>query len=44
MTCLPRWLSRSQPTLIRLALALDCKVVELVSIFDKTDLRSLLPK
>lgn len=36
-----------QPTLgtmIRLAVALDCKVADLVSVFNKTDLRSLLPK
>ncbi len=29
--------------LIRLAVALDCKVTDLVSIFDKTDLRALIP-
>jgi hypothetical protein len=36
----------SLTTILRfaLALALDCKVVELVSMFDKTDLRALLPK
>jgi len=31
-------------TVIRLALALDCKVAALTSAFDKTDLASLLPK
>jgi transcriptional regulator with XRE-family HTH domain len=31
-------------TVLRLALALQCKVVELTSVFDKTDLASLLPK
>lgn len=31
-------------TVLRLAAALECKVVELVSVFDKTDLPSLLPK
>jgi len=31
-------------TLIRLAIALDCKFGALVSPFDKADLRSLLPK
>jgi transcriptional regulator with XRE-family HTH domain len=34
----------SLTTLIRLAVALECKVTDLVSIFNKTDLRSLLPK
>jgi transcriptional regulator with XRE-family HTH domain len=34
----------SLTTILRLALALDCKVVDLVSVFDKTDLRALLPK
>lgn len=34
----------SLTTIIRLAVALDCKVVDLVSVLDKTDLRSLLPK
>lgn len=34
----------SLTTILRLALALKCKVVELVSIFDKSDLESLLPK
>src|SRR4051794_17255479 len=31
-------------TVVRLALALDCQVVELTSVFDKTGLLSLLPK
>ena len=31
-------------TLLRLALALDCKVSALVSVFDKEDLGKLLPK
>jgi transcriptional regulator with XRE-family HTH domain len=31
-------------TVIRLAIALDCKVVDLTSAFDKTDLLSLVPK
>lgn len=31
-------------TIIRLALALDCKVGALVSVFDKEDLAPLLPK
>jgi transcriptional regulator with XRE-family HTH domain len=31
-------------TVLRLATALECKVIELVGVFDKTDLRSLLPK
>jgi hypothetical protein len=31
-------------TVIRLAIALDCKVATLVASFDKTDLASLLPK
>lgn len=34
----------SLTTLIRLAVALECKVTDLVSIFNRTDLRSLLPK
>ena len=29
---------------LRLAVALDCKVTDLVSVFDKTDLPSILPK
>lgn len=31
-------------TIMRLALALDCKVSALVSVFDKEDLAPLLPK
>jgi transcriptional regulator with XRE-family HTH domain len=31
-------------TVIRLAIALECKVVELTSVFDKTGLSALLPK
>ena len=31
-------------TLLRLALALDCKVSALVSVFDKEDLSKLLPR
>ena len=31
-------------TVIRLAVALDCKVGALTSVFDKSDLASLLPK
>jgi transcriptional regulator with XRE-family HTH domain len=31
-------------TIIRLALALECKVSALVSVFDKEDLAKLLPK
>lgn len=34
----------SLTTLLRIAVALDCKVTALVSIFDKTDLPSILPK
>lgn len=34
----------SLTTIIRLAVALDCKVLDLVGAFDKTDLRTLLPK
>lgn len=34
----------SLTTIIRLAVALDCKVVDLVAVLDKTDLRSLLRK
>ena len=30
-------------TVLRLAVALECRVIELVSVFDKTDLASLLP-
>lgn len=31
-------------TVVRLAIALDCNVAELTSVFDKTDLPSLLQK
>jgi transcriptional regulator with XRE-family HTH domain len=34
----------SLTTILRLAVALDCKVMDLISIFDKTDLSSVLPK
>jgi len=34
----------SLTTIIRIAVALDCKVMDLVGAFDKTDLRALLPK
>ena len=34
----------SLTTIIRLAVALDCKVTDLVGLFDKKNLRSLLPK
>jgi len=34
----------SLTTVLRLALALDCKVMALVGVFDKTDLRSILPR
>lgn len=34
----------SLTTILRLAVALDCKVMDLVGAFDKTDLRALLPK
>jgi hypothetical protein len=34
----------SLTTILRLAVALGCKVPELVSIFDKTDLPPILPK
>jgi hypothetical protein len=34
----------SLTTILCLALALDCKVVELINIFDKSDLRALLPR
>lgn len=34
----------SLTTIIRLAVALDCKVTNLVGMFDKKNLRSLLPK
>ncbi len=31
-------------TVLRLAVALECKVTDLVRVFDKTDLPSILPK
>jgi hypothetical protein len=31
-------------TVLRLAAALECKVMDLVGVFDKTDLPSILPK
>jgi transcriptional regulator with XRE-family HTH domain len=31
-------------TVLRLAVALECKVMQLVAVFDKTDLQSILPK
>ena len=34
----------SLTTIIRIAVALECKVMDLVGAFDKTDLRALLPK
>jgi len=34
----------SLTTVIRLAVALECKVMDLVGMFDKKNLRSLLPK
>lgn len=34
----------SLTTILRLAVALPCKVTELVSVFDKEDLSKLLPK
>lgn len=34
----------SLTTIIRIAVALDCKVMDLVGAFDKTDLRKMLPK
>jgi transcriptional regulator with XRE-family HTH domain len=34
----------SLTTLLRLSVALDCKVTELVSVFNKTDVRMLLPE
>jgi transcriptional regulator with XRE-family HTH domain len=34
----------SLTTIIRLAVALDCKVTELFGVFDKTNLRALVPK
>ena len=34
----------SLTTVLRLAMALGCKVTDLVGVFDKTDLHSLLPR
>jgi len=34
----------SLTTVLRLALALDCKVMDLVGVFDETDLRAIVPK
>jgi transcriptional regulator with XRE-family HTH domain len=34
----------SLTTVLRLAVALNCKVMDLVGAYDKTDIRSLLPK
>jgi transcriptional regulator with XRE-family HTH domain len=34
----------SLTTVLRIAVALDCKVTALVSIFDKTDLPAILPR
>jgi len=34
----------SLTTVLRIAVALDCKVTALVSVFDKADLPSMLPK
>ncbi|MDP9191457.1 MAG: helix-turn-helix transcriptional regulator [Acidobacteriota bacterium] len=34
----------SLTTILRLAVALDCKVTDLIAIFDKTDLLLILPK
>ncbi len=34
----------SLTTILRLALALDCKVTALTAVFDKVDLRAILPK
>jgi transcriptional regulator with XRE-family HTH domain len=34
----------SLTTILRLAVALNCKVVDLVGAYDKTDIRSVLPK
>lgn len=34
----------SLTTILRIALALDCKATALISVFDKADLRSILPK
>lgn len=34
----------SLTTILRIALALDCKASALISVFDKADLRAILPK
>lgn len=34
----------SLTTILRIALALDCKATALISVFDKSDLRLILPK
>ena len=34
----------SLTTILRLAVALNCKVIDLVGAYDKTDIRPLLPK
>ena len=34
----------SLTTILRLAVALDCKVMDLVGAYDRMDIRSLLPK
>jgi transcriptional regulator with XRE-family HTH domain len=34
----------SLTTILRLAVALDCKVTDLIAMFDKTNLLSILPK
>ena len=34
----------SLTTVLRIAVALDCRVTALVSVFDKSDLASMLPK
>ena len=34
----------SLTTVIRLAIALDCKVTDLIDVFNKRDLRKLVPK
>jgi transcriptional regulator with XRE-family HTH domain len=34
----------SLTTVLRIAVALDCRVTALVSVFDKSDLASILPK
>jgi transcriptional regulator with XRE-family HTH domain len=34
----------SLTTVLRLAMALDCKVMDLVGVFDRTDLPSIVPR